>query len=87
METNVTMCDPAVYELQVRGALDASWIETMHIETIDVIDSPDQGSITVLSGSFQDQAALRGVLDRIYRLNLPLISVRHIDKETCDSHI
>jgi hypothetical protein len=80
METQVTMYGPALYELRVRGALDASWIETMHIETIEVIDSA-QGAVTVLTGAFQDQAALRGVLDRIYRLNLPLISVRHIDSE------
>jgi len=78
METQVTMYGPAIYELRVRGALDASWIETMHIETIEVVNSPDQGPVTVLTGAFQDQAALRGVLGRIYRLNLPLISVKLI---------
>lgn len=79
MGTQVTMYGPAIYELRVLGALDASWIETMHIETIEVIESPDLGTVTVLTGTFRDQAALRGVLDRIYRLNLPLISVQHIE--------
>ena len=78
METYVTMYGPAVYEVRVQGALDASWIETMHIEAIEIVNSPDQGPVTVLTGAFRDQAALRGVLDRIYRLNLPLIAVKLI---------
>lgn len=78
MATKVTMHGPGIYELRVRGGLDESWIGMMEMETITVLESEEQGTITVLTGMFQDQAALRGLLDRLYRLNLPLLSVRYI---------
>jgi len=74
----ITMYGPAVYELQIQGRLDKSWIAQMQIETISVVDETDSGPVSVLTSTFVDQAALRGMLDRIYNLNLPLISVRHI---------
>lgn len=79
MATKVTMCGPAVFELQVRGVLDESWIELLGVETIAVNETPDQGAVTVLTGMFYDQAALRGLLERLYTLNLPLLAVRHVD--------
>ena len=39
------------------------------------------GGETVLSGWLPDQAALRGVLDRIFDLNLELISVSRSSTE------
>ncbi len=82
MEKHATMHGPALYQLQVRGVLDASWRESMQVDTIVVQESSDHGSITVLTGSFRDQAALRGALDRLYRLNLPLISVQYISRQS-----
>ena len=87
METPVTMCCPAIYELQVRGELDNSWLKMMEIESIETVDSTEQGIVTLMTGLFQDQAALRGLLDRLYRLNLPLISVRHISDASRHSNI
>lgn len=82
MATKVTMHDPGIYELHVRGRLDASWIGMMELDTITLLESEDQGTVTVLTGMFQDQAALRGLLDRLYRLNLPLLSVRYVGLQT-----
>ncbi len=79
MATKVTMYGPAVFELQVRGALDESWIDLLGVETIILRESPEQGAISVLTGNFHDQAALRGLLERLYVLNLPLLAVRHVD--------
>jgi hypothetical protein len=87
METRVTMCSSAIYELQVRGELDECWLGLMEIATIETVDSQAQGIVTLMTGSFQDQAALRGLLDRLYRLNLPLISVRHISEDSRHSNI
>ena len=81
MGAKVSMYGPAVYELKVCGALDESWIELMGVETITTVESAEHGTMSVLIGSFQDQAALRGLLDRLYRLNLPLISVRHVQQD------
>jgi hypothetical protein len=76
----VTMHGPAVYEIHVRGVLDASWINMTEIQSFAVVEAADQGAVTVLSSTFQDQAALHGFLDWLYGFNLPLISVQHVGK-------
>jgi len=43
--------------------------------TIQVQSLPPKAPVTVLTGEFQDQAALFGVLNTLYDLGLPLLSV------------
>jgi len=38
-----------------------------------------ESDITILTGAVADQAALRGILSRIWDLNLTLISVNRVD--------
>jgi hypothetical protein len=64
----------AHYEIRVEGILDQSW--TAWFEGLE-IDSDD--SQTVISGPVVDQAALRGLLDRVCDLGLVVISVRRLD--------
>lgn len=75
----VTMHGPAVYEVWIQGTLDSTWITQMSIESLRQLPEAEGGQITVLTATFRDQAELRGLLDRIYNLNLPLISVRAIN--------
>ncbi len=77
----VTMYGSAMYEVRVQGQLDKSWITQMSVENVSVISDVEGGSITVLTATVRDQAELRGLLDRIYSLNLPLLSVRTISKQ------
>jgi hypothetical protein len=42
---------------------------------IQVQRQPDEAPVTVLTGEFQDQAALAGVLSTLYDLGIPLLSV------------
>ena len=63
-----------LYEIQVLGMLDESWSDWFGGMMISV-----DSSFTTLSGAIPDQAALRGILDRIWDLNLTLISVRRTD--------
>ena len=61
----------ARYEIRVEGVLDqrwTAWFEGLEIGTDD--------SQTVISGPVVDQAALRGLLNRVFDLGLVLISVR-----------
>ena len=76
MGVRITMYGPAVYEIQVGGALDASWIRMVQLEGFSVVESADEGAVTLVSGTFKDQAALHGFLDWLYEFNLPLISVQ-----------
>jgi hypothetical protein len=71
---HLTLDRPATYQIRVPGRLDVSradWVEGMAITVEGGGDSPP---VTILTGSF-DQAALHGLLRRLYSLGLPLISV------------
>ncbi len=62
------------YEICIGGRLDSSWSDWF-----DGLDMRACGeNWTVLSGRVPDQAALLGILNKICRLNLPLVSVNQV---------
>jgi len=63
------------YRITVRGCLDRSWSERLGGISMQVQTEADEAQVTVLTGTFRDQAALAGVLDTLYSLGFPLISV------------
>ena len=69
------MSGPAVYRIRVRGRLNADRsgrLEGMHIESL----ARDDGKVeSVLEGRLPDQAALSGVLNKLYELHLPVMAV------------
>jgi hypothetical protein len=76
------MANEQVYQIKVQGKLDekwSSWFEglTVTSETLD-----EGATVTVFAGSVADQAALRGILEKIWDLNLTLISVFRVDTGT-----
>ncbi|MGH3150349.1 MAG: hypothetical protein ACRDOB_06435 [Streptosporangiaceae bacterium] len=64
----------AHYEIRVEGILDQRWMAWFGGLQIDSDDTQ-----TVISGPVADQAALQGLLNRIWDLGLVLISVRRLD--------
>ena len=70
----LTLDRPATYQIKVPGHLDESWSEWDGKITITIDSDVDGLPVTTLTGSF-DQAALHGLLRRLYSLGLPLISV------------
>lgn len=71
----LTVETSATYEIRIQGCLDESWSDRMGGVTIRAQTSPEGAALTVLTGAFQDQAALAGVLNTLYDLGLPLLSV------------
>ena len=71
---------PATYQIKVPGELDESWSDWAGGMTITVESEGDGSPVTTLTGTV-DQAALQGLLRRLYSLGLPLISVICVD---CD---
>ncbi len=63
------------YRILVEGTLDANWSECLGGLTIAVHPQTDARPITALSGPLADQAALHGVLNTLFMLNLPLLLV------------
>lgn len=66
------------YEICIEGHLSNSWSEWF--EGLVIHNDPDNS--TRLSGSFVDQAALFGTLNKIQSLNLVLVSVSRLPIET-----
>lgn len=69
---------PAVYRIRIAGSLDQGW--SCRLGGMSLHDSgPRQGRAeTLLEGPLPDQAALFGVLNALYDLRLPLISVERV---------
>ncbi len=70
----LTLDRPTTYQIKVPGHLDESWSDWAGGMTIMVESEGDGSPITILTGTV-DQAALQGLLRRLYSLGLPLISV------------
>ena len=69
---------PSKYQIRVKGTLDGRW--SAHFDGLTITSGADaDDDETVLSGLVADQAALHGVLRRLYSLGLPLISVNCIE--------
>jgi hypothetical protein len=69
-----TLDRPATYQIQVPGELDESWSDWVEGVTITVESEGEGPPVTTLTGRL-DQAALQGLLRRLYSLGLPLVSV------------
>jgi hypothetical protein len=70
----LTLDRPATYQIKVPGVLDERWSDWNGGMTVSVESDGDDLPITTLTGTV-DQAALQGLLRRLYSLGLPLISV------------
>lgn len=71
----------AIYEIQIQGALDPGWQQWLNGLAITLNYSSEQSPSTVLTGPVADQAALRGLLCKLWDLNLTLISVRRVEAD------
>ena len=72
---------PATYRIRVQGKLDESWLEQLGGMAV-APDAPDDKSpVTILVGHMPDQAALSGVLNTLYEMHLPLLSVENLDEK------
>lgn len=63
------------YQIQIQGHLGenwSDWLQAFHIQY-------NENGITILTGPVIDQAALRGLLDRLFDLGIPILSFRQID--------
>jgi hypothetical protein len=69
----LTMDRPATYQIKVPGEISRSWSDWAEGIEITVEWTGDGLPVTMLTGIL-DQAALHGLLRRLYALGLPLIS-------------
>ncbi len=70
---------PATYRIVVQGVLSERWRDRLAGLTISTTRRPNEVARTTLVGRIRDQAELNGVLDTLYGLHLPILSVETID--------
>ena len=69
---------PGNYRIQVQGHLQSDWSDRFGAMRM-FSPPPEAGSaVTVLQGPVHDQAELSGILNTLYELHLPLLSVQHL---------
>ncbi|MBN1875780.1 MAG: hypothetical protein JXA33_16265 [Anaerolineae bacterium] len=64
------------YHIMVEGQLDPIWNEWFGGLTITNAQSDDGSPITTLTGPVADQSALRGILNKLWDLNLTVVYVK-----------
>ena len=68
----------AIYQIKVTGNLDQTWVSWFNQMKITTENNQTDGPITVFTGPISDQSELRGLLIKIWDLNLELLSVQKI---------
>jgi hypothetical protein len=76
-----SMFEPATYRICIMGTLDKNWSDYcggMKIEHGIVLN---EYPVTILTGLLTDQAALIGVINTLYDVGCPLISVECVEAQ------
>ena len=69
---------PANYQIIVQGQIAPGWSDRLEGMTICQATVEAGPAVTTLDGELSDQAALAGVLNTLYELHLPLLSVKRL---------
>ena len=75
---SLRLAQPAKYRIKVQGWLEPDWSDWMEGLTITTETASHVEPVTTLTGELVDQAALYGVLCRLYNLGVPLLSVEYM---------
>jgi hypothetical protein len=70
----IALDEPAIYQLQVQGIISQHWLG--YFDEMEISVEGENGTaVTTLVGQIVDQAALQGMLQKIYTLGLVLLKV------------
>ena len=75
---NQRVISQGYFEIHVKGHLDRSWSDWLEGLEIKLLDNGEM----LLSGQIRDQAALMGILNKLYSLNLILISFNEVNQKS-----
>ncbi len=69
------------YQIKAQGLVDPSWSEWFSGMDLVVETGTDGKMVTTLTGPVVDQAALRGIVTRLWDLNLTLVSIARLEPD------
>jgi len=70
----------ATYRIVVQGTVSEDWHRRLGGMEVTVSSRESDKPRTILQGRLRDQAALRGLLDTLYALHLPILEVTKVDR-------
>ena len=79
--TNSSSNKPTIYQIRIQGHLKDKWAQWLNGRVVKFENKMDGVDDTQLQVCVPDQAALRGILNKLWDLNLTLISVIRIEDE------
>ena len=72
---------PGFYRIEVEGILPPAWFDRLGSMQVSSTSQEISDAVTILQGRVADQADLSGILNSLYELHLPLLSVQFIGNE------
>ena len=76
-ETDYPQSGGGVYEIHVKGHLNSQWSDWLGDMQVKLLDNGEM----ILSGTIVDQSALMGILYKLNRLNLTILSLNEVKKK------
>jgi hypothetical protein len=68
-----------IYQIKVQGKINEQWSAWLEGVTITHEQAQEEAHITTLTSPIVDQAALRGIMNRLWDLNVTLLSIKRLD--------
>ena len=79
--------EPQYYQIRIAGHLDESWSPWLSCAAVSFeVDGEAQTPVTVLTTQVIDQSALHGLLNKLFDLNLTILSVIRCDLDEEESN-
>jgi hypothetical protein len=80
-ENSILSESARIYQITVEGKIDPSWSNWLNDMELISRKESDGKQITILTGALYDQVALRGLLNRLWDLNLVVRSVQQVESK------
>ncbi|MCP4404458.1 MAG: hypothetical protein GY801_45045 [bacterium] len=80
----LTLEGPAAYQIRIKGSLEEYWSERLGGMRLTTSKQEEHVLVTELTGLLIDQAALLGVLNTLYDLHMPILSVTCLETPAPD---
>lgn len=74
--------ESAHYRIQAQGGFNPAWLDFLSGQWVLGGQQASHQGVTILVGQVVDQAALLGVLEQLYSLGLPLLSIERLPPQT-----
>ena len=73
--------EPKVYQIKIKEKIDKEWSKWFEGFEISYQKNKIGEDLTLITGVVSDQAALNGLLNKIWNLNLTILSVENFTKQ------